>query len=531
MNYGQFHSISTIVAIGDGFQKMKDARGVHRNGFEVESRRVSTNLQGSGISSNDDENFDADCDDDFVLDDISTIEDQKTEVRHMKTDIEQGKIVLQPHFQREYKWSQAQASLYIESVLLNFPCIPPVVLLKAQDMHGKPNRLVFDGQQRLTSLFNFISGRRGISWSRKKEKKFTLIKLPRLKHLEGMVFKDLSEDDQQRILEYKVECRTIPMSWPFDYSMDFFRRIQGGGTPMTDQEVRRVYAPGKFTDLLVESAKSPILQSTLGDCNLTFDKKQTLLLLYFQYICDPSGFGKPTINDQALITLKALNLSIAADTPSNFDANKEMRKLEKALAIIRQVFDENEAFRRPTALVKKGHTVDIKNITLWVNQKQIHKYLWICTVSAFTDPTILPKHNEILQKKDVIRSALIDCMQRDTLFTESLLKSAVAERVRAFVEVIHDALDDSSSSSLLQKRINLSTQKRRELVNAALRIGEPCRLCGNSLGHHHTHDLLHVDHIVPIAQGGTNDHSNLQVVHKICNLRKSDKLLGPKVED
>ncbi len=35
--------------------------------------------------------------------------------------------------------------------------------------------------------------------------------------------------------------------------------------------------------------------------------------------------------------------------------------------------------------------------------------------------------------------------------------------------------------------------------------------------------ISHIDHIVPVAQGGTNDKANLQLLCAGCNLRKSDR--------
>ena len=44
-----------------------------------------------------------------------------------------------------------------------------------------------------------------------------------------------------------------------------------------------------------------------------------------------------------------------------------------------------------------------------------------------------------------------------------------------------------------------------------------CTLCGNAL-----EKDLSVDHDIPLAHGGTNDHHNLILVHRRCNLIKGD---------
>lgn len=56
--------------------------------------------------------------------------------------------------------------------------------------------------------------------------------------------------------------------------------------------------------------------------------------------------------------------------------------------------------------------------------------------------------------------------------------------------------------------------KHRDEVFA--RDGHKCRQCGETKN-------LTVDHIIPIAAGGTSDLSNLQTLCKRCNVKKSDK--------
>lgn len=53
--------------------------------------------------------------------------------------------------------------------------------------------------------------------------------------------------------------------------------------------------------------------------------------------------------------------------------------------------------------------------------------------------------------------------------------------------------------------------------------GELCYICG----FHVELDEIHVDHVFPVAKGGTNDIGNLMPAHRLCNIRKGDKLNFP----
>jgi len=46
-----------------------------------------------------------------------------------------------------------------------------------------------------------------------------------------------------------------------------------------------------------------------------------------------------------------------------------------------------------------------------------------------------------------------------------------------------------------------------------------CYYCGQKVG-----EDYHVDHVVPLSRGGTNDPSNLVIACTHCNLSKNDKL-------
>jgi 5-methylcytosine-specific restriction protein A len=47
-----------------------------------------------------------------------------------------------------------------------------------------------------------------------------------------------------------------------------------------------------------------------------------------------------------------------------------------------------------------------------------------------------------------------------------------------------------------------------------------CRSCGKT----HKTVKLQIDHIIPLAKGGSNDMSNLQTLCSECNQQKSDRI-------
>jgi 5-methylcytosine-specific restriction enzyme A len=47
-----------------------------------------------------------------------------------------------------------------------------------------------------------------------------------------------------------------------------------------------------------------------------------------------------------------------------------------------------------------------------------------------------------------------------------------------------------------------------------------CQSCGKTA----QQSILHIDHIVPLAKGGTNDLSNLQTLCQGCNSSKGDRI-------
>lgn len=77
---------------------------------------------------------------------------------------------------------------------------------------------------------------------------------------------------------------------------------------------------------------------------------------------------------------------------------------------------------------------------------------------------------------------------------------------------------------ILQEWLNKYTKRKlpyryitkKEKKELLLKYKHECVICGST-------KRLEVDHIIPVSKGGSNDVSNLQILCKTCNLKKSNK--------
>ena len=417
---------------------------------------------------------------------------------------EAGELDLRPFYQRGFKWTQKQSSLWIESILRGYPCLPEIMLLAKDDGYA-----VFDGQQRLSSAKLFIKGERAPEWKVTPAQRragtqgtFALEGLPILKDLEGKTFKDLDRKQQRQIKKrYNLRCAIIPDSWSMIDYLDFFKRIQGGGTPMTDQELRRAISRGPFTTMLDsladgEGETSRRLADVLGGTVLSKDEKQELLLRYFALRCDgPRDFYKPSMKQHALELMKRLNKE---EADARFDEWR--RGLDAALELALLVFpDPKERFR--LAIDNGGADPRFRT------SASVQKHIWDAVIYCLSRPD---RKAALVARASDVQAAFVDLMLRHPAF-ETLTNKGTEARVAAFEDAIQNILAGHRGGAV-------SSNVRVEMIKDARRDEAPCPLCGEALGP--SDDLLHIDHIVPLARGGRTEMSNLQVVHRICNQKK-----------
>ena len=150
---------------------------------------------------------------------------------------ERGQLDRQPKFQREYVWDQRPElpSRLIESALLEIP-IPPIYFGRAPE-----GRLeIIDGQQRLTTLVNFVTN------------KFALRKLHSMPSLNHKFFRELTEQQQEKILDTPIRSIVIDAGRNTELRYEVFERLNRGSMQLNEQELRNCVYRGPFNDLLAE---------------------------------------------------------------------------------------------------------------------------------------------------------------------------------------------------------------------------------------------------------------------------------------
>jgi len=193
-------------------------------------------------------------------------------------------LVVPQTFQRRYVWSNRQASRLIESFLLGLP-VPEIFLYREK---ASQKLLVIDGQQRLKSLYHFLSGtfEDGTEF--------------RLRDIQpkwsGKTFSELSEPDRRKLETSPLRAIIVAQQHPKDNTSIYhvFERLNTGGTKLKNQEIRNCLFRGPFSEMLKELNLNAEWRKILGSSDI--DKRQRdieLMLRFFALLYSSKSYYKP----------------------------------------------------------------------------------------------------------------------------------------------------------------------------------------------------------------------------------------------
>lgn len=166
-------------------------------------------------------------------------------VRTIKSMIDDKMIDIDPDFQRGFIWDIKRASKLIDSLLSNLP-IPSLLFAKRKIDEGF---IVVDGKQRLSAIYYFLEG---IFPEGEKKIQFKLKGLEG-KSWNGKTFFELDELSKRKIFNSLINT-TILTNVENNPRIIFeiFNRLNTGGVPLTNQEIRNGIFKGPFNIILKE---------------------------------------------------------------------------------------------------------------------------------------------------------------------------------------------------------------------------------------------------------------------------------------
>ena len=112
--------------------------------------------------------------------------------------------------------------------------------------------VVIDGLQRLTTFQNYLVGNVQENGSREKNR---FKGMQYLTDFNGKTFDDLPRQYVRRIKESSIVAYTVTQGTPDEIVFNIFQRINTGGIPLNNQEIRQALYSGKGTDLIKELAE------------------------------------------------------------------------------------------------------------------------------------------------------------------------------------------------------------------------------------------------------------------------------------
>ena len=148
-----------------------------------------------------------------------------------------GVLEITPKFQRRKVWPTGTKSFFIDTLLRGMT-VPPLYLRVSQDAaKGKAIREVVDGQQRISSVLDYMKGVFKLSTS--------LGKAP----WAGKKFEKLTLEQQEQIKGFTLSCE-IFRGISDQQVLEVFCRLNMNGVPLNAQELRN----GRFFGLFKQSS-------------------------------------------------------------------------------------------------------------------------------------------------------------------------------------------------------------------------------------------------------------------------------------
>lgn len=166
-------------------------------------------------------------------------------------DVQSGKIILSPYFQRKLVWRVAHKVDFIKTILYGYP-FPEIFLSRGKiDLETMTSRSsIVDGQQRMNSICEYIQG------------KF---------QVDGKVFQDLSAPEKESFLKYEIATIDLDLADDDAKIVEIFQRLNRTFYALSDiEKIATEFASSEFM-LVAKLLCGELRQDSDGEENVDED--------------------------------------------------------------------------------------------------------------------------------------------------------------------------------------------------------------------------------------------------------------------
>jgi len=241
------------------------------------------------------------------------INDRKKDLQNGKLDMSfgelsnmfnEGDLIIRPEFQRLFRWNNYQKTRLIESILVGIP-IPSIFVVE----NDKGQWELIDGLQRLSTVFSFMG-------KLNNNEQWKLGEGDILHKIKGLSYDDLPTRARSLIRRYICRVEIIYYGSDYDIRYDIFERLNTGGSPLSDQEIRNAIYRNDFPNFVEFLSRNGSNNKFIELINISTNKQNSLyadeLVLRFCSLYDSNGITKNLSNHmdsymKKIIKMKDIN--------------------------------------------------------------------------------------------------------------------------------------------------------------------------------------------------------------------------------
>lgn len=254
---------------------------------------------------------------------------------------EQKELIVNPDYQRTFRWSEGKESRFIESLVLSMP-IPPIFVIEVEDGRYE----LIDGLQRLSTYFHFRGKLTLDGMDRKiaKGEALVLTDCDIVMQLNGQSHDELPTAIQIRLKRHFIRVEVIGRESDQRLRYHMFKRLNTGGESLSEQEIRnctvRLLDGGerfmKFIADLCQLEDFRTCTDTLTDEARQQRFDQELVLRFFAFKNNRDAY-KHDVTDFLTEYMESI---AGPDRLRDFDYEQERENFTKTFAILAKTLDD-----------------------------------------------------------------------------------------------------------------------------------------------------------------------------------------------